>query len=179
MYCASCGAEFNDRAVFCPGCGQRITIQRRTPAAAGARRAAANDWETNGAGYGRPSAAPPPAAPAVSADELRATIGARAELGERMEPELIDAFIGRIERRIDERVESRLRGRMPVAPGRRGRHGQTQNLTGRLAATLGLGIPLTAIAGGVAHADGVVAVWFGMVALNVFYTWAELRSSRE
>ena len=39
----------------------------------------------------------------VGRDELRAVVAARKELGEDMEPALIDAFVERIERRLEHR----------------------------------------------------------------------------
>jgi hypothetical protein len=45
----------------------------------------------------------------VPNDELQAVIEARRELGSEMEPEVIDAFVERVERRLDERVEERER----------------------------------------------------------------------
>jgi Flp pilus assembly protein TadB len=40
----------------------------------------------------------------VQRDELKAAIAARRELGEEMEPAVIDAFVERIERRLGERA---------------------------------------------------------------------------
>ena len=43
----------------------------------------------------------------VDAQELETTLEARRELGSAYEPEVIDAFVDRIERRIDERIGAR------------------------------------------------------------------------
>ena len=41
----------------------------------------------------------------VPRDELRAAIGARKELGEDMEPALVDSFVEQIERRLEQRSD--------------------------------------------------------------------------
>ena len=91
-------------------------------------------------------------------DELQATIEARRELGPDHEPELIDSFVERIEQRLAKRPAS--------TPARReGREGGFV-LT---VVSLGVGIPLTAIAlsnGGLA---ALLIVWVGIVLVNVAY----------
>ena len=161
MNCASCGTALPDNAMFCPGCGQRITVQRRAPAPT-----------PQPASAPRPAAAPRSApAPLLPREDVQAALAARQELGERMEPELIDAFLDRVEQaldaRLDARVEARLR-RSRAAAGSRAQH-----LTGRIAASLGLGIPLTAIAGGMGEVFGIIAVWASIVILNIYYTEVE------
>jgi hypothetical protein len=157
MNCASCGTTLPDQALFCPGCGQRITVQRRVPVAA----------EPS---YSRPMPAPAPSRSALPNEELHAAVAARHELGERMEQEVIDSFLARVEQsldaRIDERVGRQLHGRRPsrIDP---------KQFTGRVAASLGLGIPLTAISGGIGGVFGIIAVWLGIVVLNVYYTEVE------
>ena len=42
-------------------------------------------------------------------EELRSAIAARKELGEEMEPAVIDAFVARIERRLADGVDERER----------------------------------------------------------------------
>ncbi len=111
--------------------------------------------------------------PAVARDDLRAAVAARHELGERMEDEIIDDFLERLDRSLDARIEGRVAqrlGRTRAAAEMRAR-----NFTGRIAASLGIGIPLTAIAGGIGQVPGIVAVWLGIVALNVYYTENERR----
>lgn len=154
MNCASCGTTLPDSALFCPGCGQRITVQRRAAVGVPAR----------------PGASPPSSLPQ---DELNAAIAARQELGERLEPEVVETFLARVEHaiaaRVDARVEERLRRRRVSLQSRQ------NNLTARIAASLGIGIPLTAIAGSIGGVEGITGVWFSIVALNVVYTWAEMK----
>ncbi|HZU75722.1 MAG TPA: hypothetical protein VFA70_03100 [Dehalococcoidia bacterium] len=97
----------------------------------------------------------------------------------RLEQQIVESYLARIEQtleaRVDQLVDERVQG-MPPAPRR-----ALPNFTGRIAASLGVGIPLTAVAGGIAggHAGGVGAV-IAVVAslavvlgLNVYYTEAE------
>jgi hypothetical protein len=90
-------------------------------------------------------------------DELEAAIAARRELGPTHEDELVESFLARIERRLEER--------RPAAPERRERPGD-QSV--RLAViSLALGIPLTAIASSNAGLAAVIVVWIGIVLVNV------------
>jgi hypothetical protein len=80
---------------------------------------------------------------AVDRDELQAAIEARRELGSQLEPQVVDSFVERIERRLAERT--------PAKPAR-------NNDSNTLAlATLSLfaSIPITAIA---ATHGGIVAM---------------------
>lgn len=165
MSCASCGTMLPEHALFCPGCGQRITVQRRVPAAVG-----------GGAPEQRPFDAPAPA-PAIPRDELEAALAAREELGDRMEPEVVQAFLNRVERAIDGRVDARLGGRVGGYPPRAEKR-QGDGFTARIAASLALGIPITAIAGGIADGPGVIAALVAIVTLNIYYTEVERERDR-
>ena len=165
MTCASCGTPLPENAMFCPGCGQRMLMPRRAAVAAPPVHG-----DTASAAGARPVRPTPEALPR---DEVQAALDARRELGERMEPEIVEAFLSRVERAIDARVEERLDRRLPSGRGRRAGGPNPVHFTGRLAASLGLGIPLTAVAGEIGGAVGVLAVWASIVVLNVFYTQAE------
>lgn len=145
MDCASCGTLLPDSALFCPGCGRRLTERRPAVAA-------------------RTRATPLPAQRTIPREEVQAALAARQELGERMEPEIIDAFLDRIERAIDTRVEARLRGRQESRP-------QGTDVGGVWLAlgSFGLGIPLTAIAANMAGLLGLIVVWAGIAAVNLAY----------
>jgi hypothetical protein len=98
--------------------------------------------------------------PAVDRDELRATIEARREMGAELEPQLIDSFVERIERKLEGR-----RAQRPAAQRRE------SNGTGLALAIISLfaGIPITAIAathGGIA---ALIVVWAGIVLVNFAY----------
>ena len=94
----------------------------------------------------------------VERDELQAAIAARKELGDEMEPHVVDAFVERIERRLGER-------RHVVARRERGREGSFVLAV----ISLGVAIPLTAIGVTQAGLVGLVIVWLGIVLVNAVY----------
>ena len=93
----------------------------------------------------------------VPKDELEAAIEARKELGQELEPALIDGFVERIERRLAERDDTRER-----ALKRRQEH-QKEMVLG----AMGISIPLLAIAAIFTGLAGVIAVCvaLGVIAL--------------
>jgi hypothetical protein len=93
----------------------------------------------------------------VPKDEVRAAIRARTELGEEMEPAVIDAFVERIERRLAERA-----GESERALKRKRDH-QKEMVLGSMA----ISIPLFAIAAVFAGLPGVVAVCVALVLIAV------------
>jgi hypothetical protein len=84
----------------------------------------------------------------VPRDELRATIEARKELGDDMEPALVDAFVERIEKRIAER-----QGESEQSLRRKREH-QKEMVLGAMA----LSIPLFAMAAIFTGLAGVIVV---------------------
>jgi hypothetical protein len=94
-------------------------------------------------------------------EELRAAFAARRELGEELEPQVIDSFVERIERRIEERVNARV----PVRQERPADHALALAIV-----SLCVSIPLIAIAGGTVGLPGVIAVCIAIVLVNVVYT---------
>jgi hypothetical protein len=89
-------------------------------------------------------------------DELEAAIAARAETGAELEAHVIDGFVERIEKRIDERARE-------LAPKRK-RGGVD---TGLALGSMALSIPLIAIAGGIAGLAGIVFVCAAIVLVNI------------
>ena len=85
--------------------------------------------------------------------ELEATIAARRELGPAHDEELIAGFLDRIEREIDRRVDQRVAARTPAKRG-----GSPIN-----PATLGICIPIIAIAGGIGHTAGLIVAFMALV----------------
>jgi hypothetical protein len=85
--------------------------------------------------------------------ELEATIAARRELGPAHDEELIAGFLDRIEREIDRRVDQRVAERAPAS-----RRGSPIN-----PATLGICIPIIAIAGGIGHTAGLIVAFMALV----------------
>lgn len=89
-------------------------------------------------------------------------VGARRELGDEMEPAVVDAFLDRVEAAIEQRAAE---GRAPQekTPG----HGETLALA---IVSLGTGIPITAIAAENGGALGVVAAWAGIAGINIAFS---------
>jgi hypothetical protein len=96
--------------------------------------------------------------PVVHPDELEAAIEARRELGPRMEPELVDRFVEKIERRIDERIRA-------GTANKSSRHSHEAFVITLV--TLGISIPLLAIAASETGLAGVIAVCAALVLINV------------
>jgi hypothetical protein len=97
----------------------------------------------------------------VDRDDVHAAIEARRELGHELEPEIIDSFVERIERRLTE-LETRRR------PARRDR-GNDKTLA-LAVLSLAMAIPLTAIGVTQAGVVGLVVVWLGIVLVNLAYS---------
>jgi hypothetical protein len=95
----------------------------------------------------------------VERDDIEAAIEARRELGGEMEPHVIDSFVDRIEKRIDERTTRRI----PAV--RKGREGSFVLALASLAAA----IPITAIAANYGGITAMIVVWIGLVLLNAVY----------
>lgn len=93
----------------------------------------------------------------VPREELRATIAARKELGEDMEPALIDSFVERIEQRFAER------GGESEQSLRRKREHQKEMVLG----AMGLSIPLFVVAAIFTGLAGVIVVCSALVLIAV------------
>ena len=93
----------------------------------------------------------------VPRDELRAAISARKELGEEMEPALVDAFVERIERRIAER-----QGESEQSLRRKREH-QKEMVLGAMA----LSIPLFAMAAIFTGLAGVIVVCIALAVIAI------------
>ena len=95
--------------------------------------------------------------PPVSREDLQAAIEARKELGEELEPALIDAFVERIERRLAERT-----GQSELALMRKREH-QKEMVLG----SMGIAVPLLAIAAVFSGLAGVVVVCVALVLIAI------------
>jgi hypothetical protein len=94
--------------------------------------------------------------------ELEATVAARRELGPAHDQELIDGFLDRMGKELDRRIDERIAARVPK-----------QRVSSPLnPATLGVSIPIIAIAGGIGHLAGLITAFLALV---VVFTIAELR----
>jgi hypothetical protein len=92
--------------------------------------------------------------------ELEAILAARKELGPEYEPELVDSFL--------ERVEKRLEHRRSATPTRRDRELHPAVATPVVLGSLGLAIPLLGVAGGTVGIAGVLVVCLALVLVNAF-----------
>ena len=90
-------------------------------------------------------------------DELRATIEARKELGEDMEPALIDSFVERIEQRLAQRG-----GESEKSLEKKREH-QKEMVLG----AMGISVPLFALAAIFAGLAGVIVVCAALVLIAV------------
>jgi len=93
----------------------------------------------------------------VPRDELQAAISARKELGDDMEPALVDAFVERIEKRIAER-----QGESEQSLRRKREH-QKEMVLGAMA----LSIPLFAMAAIFTGLTGVIVVCTALAVIAV------------
>jgi hypothetical protein len=90
-------------------------------------------------------------------EELEAAIEARAEMGAEMEPAVIDAFVARIERRLADRADQDERAIQ------RKRDHQNELVLG----SMGISVPLFAIAAVFTGLAGIIAVLVAMVVITV------------
>jgi len=89
--------------------------------------------------------------------ELKATLAAREELGSEMEPVILDAFVARIERQLEERD-----GASERALEKKRNH-QKEMVLG----SMGISIPLLAIAAVFAGLAGVIAVCVALAVIAI------------
>lgn len=94
--------------------------------------------------------------------ELDATLAAREELGPGHDKELVAGFLDRIEKEIDRRVDDRIASRAPKKRGPSPLH----------PGTIGVCIPIVAIAGGIGGTAGLIAAF---AALVIIFAIAEFR----
>lgn len=96
--------------------------------------------------------------------ELDATLAAHKEMGEELEPQLVDRFADRIEREIDRRARERSALEHPRSSGHHG-----APMIPLALGSLGLAIPLLAIASTQAGLGGVIVVCIALVLVNYFW----------
>jgi hypothetical protein len=105
----------------------------------------------------------------IRRNELRAAVEARRELGPEYEGALVESFLERLDQDIDQRLDARV----AASPATR-RPSADSSLPIALG-SLGLGIPLSAIAGGTGHLGGLFVAWTGIVAVNAAHAWGRRR----
>ena len=96
----------------------------------------------------------------VERKDVEAALEARRELGREYEPEIVEAFLEKIEQRLDKLPR-------PTLPTRRHRSG---SITPLALGSIGMGVGSTAIAA--SHHQGWLAVvaWIAIVIVNVAYS---------
>ncbi len=100
---------------------------------------------------------------ALPREELEVAVHARQELSAEHEPEIVDAFLERVGRAIDARVDER------VAQHEDEDEGYDAGAIGVAIGSIALGIPVTAVAGNAAGLAGVIAAWIGIGFVNLAY----------
>ncbi|HKF78263.1 MAG TPA: hypothetical protein VKF59_19135 [Candidatus Dormibacteraeota bacterium] len=108
----------------------------------------------------------------VSREDLAATLAARQELGPEFEPALVESFAQRLEATIDARLQAALARGAPPAPAPPATASAVVPAAMRLAVaivSLGVAIPVTAIAGESGGLVGVVVSWAGLVGINAAF----------
>jgi hypothetical protein len=95
----------------------------------------------------------------ITREDVASAVGARQELGEDLEPAVVDAFLEKVEHAIEQRTAAE-----------RGRHYTDDRSGQRLAlaiVSLGTGVPITAIAAEQGGVVGMLVAWAGIVGVNV------------
>jgi hypothetical protein len=98
--------------------------------------------------------------------DLQAAVHTQRELGSDMEDYVLEAFLARIEQRVDARVAQQSGSKKSGKPKRAVSSQNPMRATG---GTLLLAIPLVAIAGDVAQAKGIIVVMLTVLVINVLY----------
>jgi hypothetical protein len=96
----------------------------------------------------------------LTREDVDSLVEARRELGEDMEPAVIDAFLDRVEAAAAARATAR-RPPAKIDPG----EGRGEQLALSIV-SLGTGIPITAIAAEQGGVVGMLVVWAGIVGVN-------------
>jgi hypothetical protein len=101
-------------------------------------------------------------------DDLTAAVGARRELGPDYEDAVLDGFLDRLDRQMQERVDATVAERSRrTTPAQRERDpGLTLGIVSVIA-----GIPVTAITMGTEELAGLIVAWGGIAAVNVAHAW--------
>ncbi|MFG1707310.1 hypothetical protein ACFLIM_29340 [Nonomuraea sp. M3C6] len=109
-------------------------------------------------------------------DDLQATIDARRDLGPDYEAALVESFV----ERLDATITARVRAELDHGPDYRGAPPHKRQTPGAAMipialGSMGIGIPLTAIAAGNAGLVGLTITWLAIVVINVAAAAAIMR----
>ncbi|WP_188196284.1 hypothetical protein [Nonomuraea sp. SYSU D8015] len=114
-------------------------------------------------------------------DDLQATLDARRELGPDYEAALVESFVERLDATIAARVQAELgnHGVSPYGPPYAPPPPKAKNPGAAMIpitlGSMGIGIPLTAIAAGNAGLVGLTICWLAIVLINVAAAGAIMR----
>lgn len=103
--------------------------------------------------------------PEVAA-QLQAAVAARHEMGPDMEEQVLEVFLARVQGRIDAQVAEQMARRSGAQPLKRER---VESAPLVMAGSLGVAIPLMAIAAEAAQGLGIFLVMAGVVIINTLY----------
>ena len=98
----------------------------------------------------------------ITREDAGSLIEARRELGEEMEPAVIDAFLDRVEAAAEARAAA-------AKKPQRSEDGRAERLALSIV-SLGTGIPITAIAAEQGGVVGMLVVWAGIVGVNFSFS---------
>jgi anti-sigma factor RsiW len=120
-----------------------------------------------------------PENPSLPRDELRATVEARRDLGPEYDSALVESFLEKVDTAIQARVRAEVAAQTGhgIPPGPHGapqygppppqkQHRQSDGTIPIALGSLGIGIPLTAIAASEAGPAGLFLAWVGIVVVN-------------
>jgi hypothetical protein len=113
----------------------------------------------------------------IPRDEAEAALEARRELGRDYEPAVVDSFVDRLDKVIQARVEEAVAKQgtaenASAAAIKARANLEKSHASYRLAliiVSMGVGIPLTAIAGSFMGPSGIILTWTAIVMLNVIF----------
>ncbi|TMR13556.1 hypothetical protein ETD86_30535 [Nonomuraea turkmeniaca] len=107
-------------------------------------------------------------------DDLQATLDARRDLGPDYEAALVESFVERLDETIAARVHAELVARGAAPPRQQAKNPGSAMIPVALG-SMGIGIPLTAIAAGNAGLVGLTITWLAIVVINVAAAAAIMR----
>ncbi len=102
----------------------------------------------------------------IERSEVEAALAARRELGTDYDDAFVEQFADRIEQVVQARAAA-------VPSPLEDDSGGRQFVIGVV--SLGTGIPITAIAGGIADLPGIITAWIGIVGVNVAHALSTRR----
>lgn len=105
--------------------------------------------------------------PTVDRSDIEALLETRSELGSTYDSALLDSFVDRVEGAIN------ARGSAQTGSAKKSARLEDQDAKRRWIlglVSLGVGLPITAVAAGIVGLLGVIVVWIGIVGVNVAHS---------